>query len=88
MLAKYQNYTHQRRRILKNQLVSSVMSDGQDPDVFINEMYHLRDELVEMGEVINDDSLPDIVLEGLTDDYLQIKYNTEADDSFTLDKAI
>ena len=51
-------------------------------------MYHLRDELVEMGEVINDDSLPDIVLEGLTDDYLQIKYNTEADDSFTLDKAI
>ena len=64
------------------------MSDGQDPDVFINEMYHLRDELVEMGEVINDDSLPDIVLEGLTDDYLQIKYNAEAHDSFMLDDAI
>ena len=56
------------------------MSDGQDPDVFINEIYHLRDELVEIGEVINDDSPLDIVLEGLTDDYLQIKYNAEADD--------
>ena len=72
----------------EKQHVYMVMSDGQDPDVFINEIYDLRDELLEMGEVINDDSLPDIVLEGLTDDYLQIKYNTEADDSFTLDKAI
>ena len=50
--------------------------------------FEVRDELVEMGEVINDDRLLDVVLEGLTDDYLQIKYNSEADDSFTLDKAI
>ena len=88
MIAKYQNFTRQRRRIPKNQLVSMQTSDGQDPDVFINEIYHLRYELVEMGEVINDDSLLDIVLEGLTDDYLQIKYNAEADDSFTLDKTL
>ena len=65
-----------------------VMFDGLDPDVFVNEIYHLRDELVEMGEVINDHSLVDIVLEGLTDNSLQIKYNAEADYSFTLDKAI
>ena len=88
MTAKYQYSTRERRRVLKNQFVSMVMSDGQDPDVFINEIYHLRDELVEIGEVINDDSPLDIVLEGLTDDYLQIKYNAEADDSFTLDNAI
>ena len=44
------------------------MSDGQDLDVFIKEIYQLRDELVEMGEVINDDSLLDIDSEGLTDD--------------------
>ena len=86
MIAKYQNSTRQRRHILKSQSVSMVMSDGQDPNVFINEFY-LRDELVEMCEVINDDSLLDIVLEGL-DDFLQIKYNAEAVDSFTLDKAI
>ena len=88
MIAKYQNSTRQRRHILKNQLLSMVMSDCQDPDVFITEIYHLRDELVEMNEVIIDDSLLDIVLKGLTDDCLHIKYNAEADDSFTLDKAI
>ena len=33
---------------------------------------HLRDDLVDMGEVFNDDSILDIVLEGLTDEYLQI----------------
>ena len=48
----------------------------------------IYDELVEMGEVIDDDSLLDIVLEGLTDDYLQIKYNAEAHDSFMQDDAI
>ena len=31
---------------------------------------------------------PGIVSEGLTDDYLQVKYNGEADKSFTLDKSI
>ena len=65
-----------------------VMSDGQDPDVFINEIHHPRDELVETGKVINDDCQLDIVLEGLTDDYLQIKYNAKADGNLTLAKAI
>ena len=72
MVRKYQNSTRQRRRILKQQLSHMVMTDGQDPEVFINELYYLRDELVDMGEVFNDDSILDIVLEGLTDEYLQI----------------
>ena len=41
-----------------------------------------------MGEVFNDDRKLDIVLEGLTDEYLQIKYSAEADDDFTLDRAV
>ena len=85
MARKYQNSTRQRRRILKQQLSHMVMTDGQDPDVFVNEVYYLRDELVNMGEVFNDDS---IVLEGLTDEHLQIKYSAEADDDFTLDRAV
>ena len=40
---------------------------------FINEVYILRDELVDMGEVFNDDSMLDIMLGGLTDEYLQTK---------------
>ena len=88
MVRKYQNSTRQRRRILKQQLSRMVMTDGQDPDVFINDVYYLRDELVDMGEVFNDDSILDIVLEGLSDEYLQIKYSAEADDDFTFDRAV
>ena len=50
------------------------MTDGQDPDVSINEVYNLRDESVDRAEVLNDDSMLDIVMEGLTDKYLQNIY--------------
>ena len=40
-----------------------------------------------MGGVFNDNIILDVVLEGLTDEYLQIKYSAEADDDFTLDRA-
>ena len=66
MVRKYQNSTRQRRRILIQQLTHMV-------NVFINEVYYLRDELVDMGEVFNDDTMLDMVLEGLTDEYLKKK---------------
>ena len=88
MVTKYQNFTRQRRRILKQQLNPMVMTDGQDLDIFTNEVYYLWDELVDLREVFNDDSILGIVLEGLTDEYLQIKYSAEADDDFTLDRAV
>ena len=47
-----------------------VMANGQDPDILINEVYYLRYELEDMGRVFNDDSIPDVVLEELTDEYL------------------
>ena len=62
MVRKCQYSTRQRRRILKEQLSHMVMTDGQDPDVFINEVYYLRNELVDMEEVFNDDSILDILL--------------------------
>ena len=36
IVRKYQNSTSQRRRILKQKLTHMVMTNGQDPDVFIN----------------------------------------------------
>ena len=88
MVAKYQNSTRQRRRMLKQQLNQMAMTNGQEPDIFTIEEYFLRDELVDMGEVFNDDSILDRVLEGLTEEYLQIKYSAGADDHFTLDRAV
>ena len=75
----------QRRRILKKQLIHMVMTNGQDANIFVNEVYYLRDQLVDMGEVFNDDSMLDIVLVGPTDEYLQKKYSAEADNDLTLD---
>lgn len=87
LIAKYQNSTPRRKRIMINQLASIVMAEGQDPDVFIYEICNLRDELVGMIEVINDDSL-DIVPEGLTDDYDQTEYSAEANDKITPDNVM
>ena len=39
MVRKHQNSTCQRRRVLKQQLTHMVMTDRQDPDIFINELY-------------------------------------------------
>ena len=47
------------------------MTDGQEPGKFTKEVYYLRDELLNMGEVYNDDSILDIVLTGLTDEYIK-----------------
>ena len=43
------------------------MTERQDPDIIIYEVYNLRGELVYMAEVFNDDRVVTIVLEGLTD---------------------
>ena len=66
-----------------------VMSEGQDPGVLMNEVNHLRgNQLVFMGEVINDDSILGIVLERLTDDCVQIKYCAETVIDLSLDQAV
>ena len=59
IVSKYQNFTRQCRRILKQELTQMVMTEGQGPDIFIKEAYYLRDELVDMGKVFNDCSVLD-----------------------------
>lgn len=82
LAAKYQNSSKQRHRILTLQLDNVKMSHGQDPDVFLTQVHQLRDEVVHMGVAISDERLTEIVIEGLTDDYDQIKYNAEHDPDF------
>ncbi|CAM9968340.1 unnamed protein product, partial [Sphacelaria rigidula] len=53
------------------------MSAGQDPDEVLTKIFELRDQLVYMGEPISDETLTDIVVEGLTDDYDRVKYDAE-----------
>ncbi|CAN0103848.1 unnamed protein product, partial [Sphacelaria rigidula] len=52
--------------------------------VFLTKIYELRDQRVYMGKPISDDSLTDIVVEGLIDEYDRIKYDAERDPDFSI----
>ena len=54
---KYQNTSRQRRRTLLRRLDNSVMRSDIDPDVFLSEVFQLRDELNDLGETITDEPL-------------------------------
>lgn len=62
------------------------MGKDQDPDIFVAEVYILRDELGHRGEMISEERLTDIVLEGLTDEYDLIKFNLERYPDFIFDE--
>ena len=65
-----------------------MLTEGYDTGILENEVCYLRDELVYMGEVFNNDSIQDVVLDGLSEKYLQKKYSADADDDLTLDRAV
>ncbi|CAN0458294.1 unnamed protein product, partial [Laminaria digitata] len=48
------------------------LTSGQDPDNYINELTRQRNILTEMEEPITDRNFPDIVLQGLTEDYRDV----------------
>ena len=64
------------------------MSERQDPDTFIDEVDQLRDELVYTDKVIHDDSILEITLEGLTDEYVHMKCSAETENDFSFDQTV
>lgn len=56
-----------------------VVKRDQDPDVCMTAVHHI-------GEVVPEQRLLDIVLEGLTKEYIMIKYNAEREPNSTLDE--
>ncbi|CAM9796794.1 unnamed protein product, partial [Sphacelaria rigidula] len=79
LVSKYQNSSKQRRRTLMLQLDGITMAPDQDPDVFFSTVFQLRDELRCVGEVVSEERLTDIIIEGISDEYDLIKYNAERD---------
>jgi len=55
LIAKYQNSSKQRRRILMRQLDNLTMSQGEDPDLFLSKIYQIKDELTAIGEIITEE---------------------------------
>ncbi|CAN0054089.1 unnamed protein product, partial [Sphacelaria rigidula] len=54
------------------------------PGCFLAKVFQLRDELVRIGEPISDDRLTDIIVEGLTSEYDQVKYSAERDPGLSI----
>ncbi|CAM9207672.1 unnamed protein product, partial [Sphacelaria rigidula] len=69
LIPKFQNSSKQRIRILMRELNNVTMSPGRDPYTFLSKLYQLRDKLDNVGEVISEERLTEIVIEGLTSEY-------------------
>ena len=62
---KYHDTSRQRRRTLLRRLDNSVMRANTNPDMFLSEVFQLRDELSDLGEVIYNELLTTIVRDAL-----------------------
>ncbi|CAN0462263.1 unnamed protein product, partial [Scytosiphon promiscuus] len=61
-----------------------MLTPGQDPDNYINELTRLRNLLTEMEEPITGRRFTDIVLQGLTEEYRDVKLRACKDPDFDL----
>ncbi|CAN0410988.1 unnamed protein product, partial [Ascophyllum nodosum] len=84
---KYQNISRQRRRTLLRRLDNSVMRSDIDPNVFLSEVFQLREELDDLGEKITDESLTTIILDVLPEEiYSSVKIQSIRDPDLGLEK--
>lgn len=84
--SKYLKITNETIRATQEALATTSMTSGQDPDNYINELTRLRNLLTEMEEPITDRHFTDIVLQGLTEEYRDVKLMTWKDPDFDLPK--
>ena len=84
--SKYLKITNETIRATQEALAATTMNEGQDPDEYINEATRLRELLQEMHEPITDRRFMDIILQGLTGEYRDVKLMTWKDPEFDLPK--
>ena len=63
--SKYQNNSQQRRRTLLRRLDNSVIKSDTDADVFLSEIYQIRDELSVLDKTVSTERLTAIALDAL-----------------------
>ncbi|CAN0299657.1 unnamed protein product, partial [Scytosiphon promiscuus] len=84
--SKYMTATDETIRCKSAELVATAMKTGQDPDEYFLRAYLLRGQVENMGEPITDRNFKDIMVQGLTDDYKDIKLIMYRDPSFNLEQ--
>ena len=84
--SKYLSITNESIRATQRGLAQTEMQLGQDPDEYINEATALSEKLNMMKEPITDRHFMDIILEGVTDTYKDVKFMTWKDPNIDLTK--
>ena len=68
------------------QMDTTAMNPGENPDDYFNNKILLRGELDKMGEPITDRRFKDICIQGITDEYNDVKLLVFRDPTFALDQ--
>ena len=61
-----------------------TMRSNQDPDEYLTEIVHQKDELEHIGESFAEARISDVILEGLSDEYEPIRFAAERDSEISL----
>ena len=70
-------------------LDNSVIRSDIDPDVFLSEVFQLRDELNDLGEIATDESLTNIILDALLEEmYSKVKMQSVRGPELELEEII
>ena len=86
---EYRNTFRRRRRTLSRRLDNSVMRSNIDPDMFLSEVFQLRDELNDLSEVVSNERFTLIILDVLPEDmYSTIKVQSTRDPHLGLEEII
>ena len=84
--SKYLKITNETIRATQEALATTSLTSREDPENYINELTRLCNLLTEMEEPITDRHFTDIVLQGLTEEYRDVKLMTWKDPDFGLPK--
>ena len=88
---KYQNTSRQRRQILLRRLDNSVIRSIIEPDVFLFDVFQIRDELNDLGEAVTDKRSTTIILDTLPKEmyrYSTVKMQSIRDPDLELEEII
>ena len=86
---KYHTTSRQRRRTLLRRLDNSVMRSDIDPDAFLSNVFQLRDELDDLGEIVTGERLTTINLDALLEEmYSTVKMQSVRDPDLGLEEII
>ena len=82
----YNKVTDEVIRATMEELISTPMEAGQNPDDYFNQKHLLRHKAEKMGETISDRYFKDICVTGFTDEYKDVKMIMYRDPDFNVDK--